>query len=238
MSGYANELLFGLYPYIAISVFLVGSVLRFDAAQYTWRSGSSQLLRRHLLRVGSNLFHIGILLLFAGHFAGLLTPPAIYHAIGLTTAAKQMMAMAAGGVFGTLCFVGLSLLIYRRLFDVRIRNTSTAMDIVILLLIYAQLVLGLATIWASSHHPDGETMAALADWAQRIVTFRAGAAAAIAEVDVVYKLHLVLGLTVFLALCTFGARRCGISAAATRWCDGACRTGWEPERCRSPSTAS
>ena len=198
MSGYLNELLFGLYPYVAASVFLVGSALRFDAAQYTWRSGSSQLLRRRLLRVGSNLFHIGILLLFAGHFIGLLTPPSVYHEIGLSTAAKQLMAMVAGGVFGSLCFAGLTMLVYRRLVDPRIRKTSTAMDIVILLLVYAQLVLGMATIYASSHHPDGETMAALAEWAQRVVTFRGGAAAAIANVDLVYKLHLVLGLTVFV----------------------------------------
>ena len=199
MSGYINELLFGFFPYIAISVFLVGSALRFDAAQYTWRSGSSQLLRSRLLRVGSNLFHIGILALFAGHTVGLLTPPAVYHAIGLTTAAKQLLAMTAGGIFGTVCFVGLSLLVYRRLADPRIRRTSSAMDIAILLLIYAQLILGLASIYFSSHHPDGETMAALADWAQRIVTFRGGAAAAIAHVDPVYKLHLVLGMSVFVA---------------------------------------
>lgn len=199
MSGYLNELLFGLYPYIAISVFLVGSVLRFDAAQYTWRSGSSQLLRRRLLRVGSNLFHIGILALLAGHTVGLLTPPALYHAIGLTTAAKQVLAMVAGGVFGSICFAGLTMLVYRRLVDPRIRRTSTAMDIAILLLIYAQLILGLVSIYFSAHHPDGETMAALADWAQRIVTFRGGAAAAIEHVELVFKLHLVLGLTVFVA---------------------------------------
>lgn len=199
MSRYVNEILFGLYPYIAISVFLVGSALRFDAAQYTWRSGSSQLLRRRLLRVGSNLFHIGLLALFAGHTVGLLTPPAIYHALGLSTAAKQMMAMVAGGLFGSMCFVGLSMLVYRRLVDPRIRKTSTAMDIAILLLIYAQLILGLASIPVSAQHPDGHVMAALAEWAQRIVTFRGGAAALIEDVHVVYKLHLVLGMTIFVA---------------------------------------
>jgi nitrate reductase gamma subunit len=199
MQSYINDLLFGLYPYIAISVFLVGSALRFDAAQYTWRSGSSQLLRRRLLRVGSNLFHIGILCLFLGHTVGLLTPPAVYHAIGLTTAAKQLMAMIAGGIFGTVCFAGLSLLVHRRLADPRIRKTSTPMDIVILLLVYGQLILGLVSIWFSAHHSDGHVMAALADWAQRIVTFRVGAGAGIEHVDLVYKLHLVLGMTIFVA---------------------------------------
>ncbi|HXP74873.1 MAG TPA: respiratory nitrate reductase subunit gamma [Stellaceae bacterium] len=198
MAGYVNELLFGYYPYLALTVFLVGSVMRFDAAQYTWRSGSSQLLRRRTLRVGSNCFHVGILLLFAGHFVGLLTPPAIYHALGLSTVAKQQLAMVAGGIFGMLCLVGLTLLLIRRLGDPRIRATSGAMDIVILLLIYAQLVLGLVTIFFSAQHSDGETMAALADWAQRIVTFRSGAAAQVAGSELVYKLHIFLGLTIFL----------------------------------------
>jgi nitrate reductase gamma subunit len=198
MAGYLNELLFGYYPYLALTVFLVGSVLRFDAAQYTWRSGSSQLLRRRTLRLGSNCFHVGILLLFAGHFVGLLTPPAAYHALGLGTAAKQQLAMIAGGVFGVLCLVGLTLLLVRRLGDARIRATSGAMDIAILLLIYAQLVLGLITIFFSAQHSDGETMAALADWAHRIVTFRGGAAAQVAGAELAYKLHIFLGLTIFL----------------------------------------
>ena len=193
-----HEALFGYYPYIAFSVFLVGSLLRFDREQYTWRSGSSQLLRRSMLKVGSNCFHIGVLLLFAGHFVGLLTPPAIYHALGLTTSAKQAMAMVAGGVFGTLCFVGLTLLVLRRLIDPRIRATSSPMDIAILLLIYAQLVLGLGTIPASLHHLDGENMVKLADWAQHVVTLRTGAAAFLVDVDWIFKLHIFVGLTIFL----------------------------------------
>ena len=49
MADYINQALFGIYPYVALSVFLIGSVVRFDREQYTWRSGSSQLLRRRLL---------------------------------------------------------------------------------------------------------------------------------------------------------------------------------------------
>jgi nitrate reductase gamma subunit len=198
MTAAIHEFLFGYYPYIAFSVFLVGSLLRFDREQYTWRSGSSQLLRRRTLRVGSNLFHIGILLLLMGHLVGLLTPPAVYHALGLTTSAKQILAMAAGGVFGTLCFIGLTMLVLRRLLDPRIRATSSPMDIAILLLIYAQLMLGLWTIPVSMHHLDGENMVKLADWAQHIVTLRPGAAAYIADVDLIFKLHIFLGMTIFL----------------------------------------
>jgi nitrate reductase gamma subunit len=198
MLDYFNQLLFGLYPYIAISVFLIGSVVRFDREQYTWRSGSSQLLRRKLLFVGSNCFHIGVLAILVGHFVGLLTPHGLYTAMGLSVEAKQLMAMVVGGVFGALCFVGLTLLIYRRLGDPRIRATSSIMDIAILLLLYAQLILGLSSIFVSAHHLDGSEMLVLAEWAQRIVTLRGGAADLIAGVHPIFKLHIVLGMTIFL----------------------------------------
>ena len=198
MMDYLNQALFGIYPYVAISVFLIGSVVRFDREQYTWRSGSSQLLRRRLLFVGSNCFHIGVLAILAGHFVGLLTPHEIYTALGLSVEAKQMMAMIVGGVFGGLCFLGLTLLIYRRLADPRIRATSSVMDIAVLLLLYAQLILGLSSIFVSAQHLDGSEMLKLAGWAQRIVTLRGGAADLIADVNPIFKLHIVLGLTIFL----------------------------------------
>jgi len=196
--SYLDTLLFGYAPYVALTVFLAGSLIRFDREQYTWRSGSSQMLRKGSLQLGSNLFHVGILLLFLGHFFGLLTPPEVYHALGLSVGAKQWLAIIAGTVFGTICFIGLTLLLHRRLTDPRIRKTSAPMDLVILGVLWLQLVLGLATIPASIAHSDGGTMVALADWAQRIVTFRSGAAEAIADVGLVYKLHLVLGMVMFL----------------------------------------
>lgn len=198
MRDFLHQFAFGIYPYICLAVFLLGSLIRFDREQYTWKSDSSQMLRTGQLRWGSNLFHIGILALFFGHLFGLLTPAAVYHALGLTTEAKQMVAIVAGGIFGTLCLVGLILLVHRRLAEPRIRATSTRMDIFILLWILATLVLGLASIYWSLGHRDGAVMVQLGQWAQHIVTFRAGAADFIREVDWVYKLHLVMGMTVFL----------------------------------------
>ncbi len=196
--SYLNILLFGYYPYIAISVFFIGSLARYDRDQYTWRTGSSQLLRAKDLRVGSNWFHVGILLLFVGHFVGLLTPPDVYHSLGVSTSAKQILAVVAGGVFGGICLKGIIILIRRRLTDARIRATSSRMDIFILLLIAVQLVLGLLTLPISLYHYDGANMLLLSEWAQRIVTFRSGAADQISDIGFIFKLHLFLGQTLFL----------------------------------------
>ncbi len=193
-----HNFVFGIYPYIALAVFLLGSAARFERSQYTWKSDSSQLLRRGQLRLGNNLFHIGVLFLFFGHLVGLLTPKAVYNAIGITAAAKQMGAIVAGGLFGSLALVGLILLVHRRLAEPRIRATSTRMDIFILLWILATLVLGLATILVSLGHPDGSVMVQFGQWAQHILTFRAGAADHIADVSGLYRIHIFFGMTVFL----------------------------------------
>ena len=193
-----NQFLFGIYPYIALAVFLVGSLIRYDREQYTWKSDSSQLLRHGQLRWGSNLFHLGVLGIFFGHLFGLLTPLAVWHAIGLEPAAKQMVAMVGGGIAGVACLLGLLLLIHRRLTVARVRATSRAMDFAVLYLLLAQVCLGLYSITVSMHHRDGAEMMKLVHWAQSIATLQPGAAAYIAEVDWVFKAHITLGFTLFI----------------------------------------
>jgi nitrate reductase gamma subunit len=198
MSQAINGALFGIYPYICLSVFLVGSLIRFDREPYTWRSQSSQLLRRRQLIWGSNLFHVGILVILFGHTGGLLTPLAVFEALGISHTAKQLMAIVIGGVAGIMCLAGLLMLLHRRLSDARIRRNSSFADIAILFLLLAQLLLGLGSIFVSLNHLDGGEMVALMSWAQHIVTFRPGAAAFVAHVSPVFKAHLVLGMTLFL----------------------------------------
>jgi nitrate reductase gamma subunit len=194
--SYLNQFIFGIYPYICLTVFLLGSLVRFDRDQYTWKSDSSQLLKAGQLRWGSNLFHVGILFLFFGHSVGMLTPHFVYEPF-MTAGAKQLMAMISGGAFGLLGFLGVTLLLHRRLFEPRIRATSKASDIVLLLLLWLQFALGLATIPLSAQHLDGGMMLLLAEWAQRIVTFRGGAVELLAEASWVFKAHMFLGMSIF-----------------------------------------
>ena len=194
--SYLDHFIFGIYPYIALSVFLLGSLIRFDRDQYSWKSDSSQLLRRGQLRWGSNLFHVGVLFLFGGHSVGMLTPHFVYESF-MSAGDKQLLAMVSGGVFGVLGFVGVTLLLYRRLSDDRIRVNSKTSDIVLLVLLWAQFALGLATIPLSAQHLDGSMMLKLAEWAQRIVTFRGGAVELLAEASWIFKAHMFLGMSIF-----------------------------------------
>jgi nitrate reductase gamma subunit len=192
-----DPFLFGTFPYICLAVFLLGSLLRFDREQYTWKSDSSQLLRAGQLRWGSNLFHVGVLFLFAGHSVGMLTPHFLYEPF-IAAGNKQLLAMVSGGIAGLLAFAGVTILLHRRLTDPRIRLNSRAADILLLVLLWVQLALGLLSIPFSAQHLDGGLMMKFGEWAQRIVTFRGGAAEQLAEAGWVFKLHMVLGMTLFL----------------------------------------
>ena len=190
---------FAIYPYICLAIFLFGSLVRFDREQYTWKSDSSQLLYDGQLRLGNILFHVGVLAVFGGHFVGLLTPLWVWHALGVSHAAKQLLAMTAGGIFGTMALVGLLILIKRRFTIDRININSTWRDKLLLVWILVTLLLGLSTICVSAGHMDGHEMTLLMQWAQHIVTFRGVEAASfITDAHILFKLHMFMGMTFFL----------------------------------------
>lgn len=193
-----HNFLFGIYPYIALSVLIIGSIARYERDPFTWKTSSSQLLRRKQLIWGSILFHVGVLIIFFGHLVGLLTPIWVFDALGISHGAKQILAIVAGGIAGIMELVGGGMLFHRRWTDPRIRKTSSFADIAILALLLAQLTLGVGTIFVSLQHLDGHEMTTFMAWAQGILTFDANAPDYIANAALIFKLHLFLGLTIFL----------------------------------------
>ncbi len=193
-----HNFFFGIYPYIALSVLAIGSIARYERDPFTWKSSSSQLLRRRQLILGSILFHVGVLVIFFGHLGGLLTPIAVFDALGISHGAKQLLAVIAGGVAGVMALTGGGMLLHRRLTDPRIRATTTFADTGILALLLAQLSLGVGTIFISLQHLDGHEMTKFMSWAQAIFTFDSGAADHIRDVHPIFKAHLALGLTIFV----------------------------------------
>jgi nitrate reductase gamma subunit len=232
MTTALNHIAFGWCPYLCLTVFLLGSLIRFDREQYSWRSGSSQLLRRRQLTWGSNLFHVGILVIFLGHLGGLLIPILLFDAVGISHGAKQILAIVVGGIAGLMCLAGIALLTHRRLFDSRIRATSSFGDIAILLLLFAQLLLGLATIPLSLGHLDGHEMVKFMSWAQGILTLQPSASAIVAETHWLFKAHLMLGMTIFLV---FPFTRLVHVWSAPIWYLG--RRGYQVVRSSKPASA-
>lgn len=195
-----HTFVFGVYPYVALTVFLLGSWIRFDHEQYTWKADSSQLLSKKTIRLANNLFHVGIIAIFFGHLIGLLTPHHIFTALGVSDMSHQYLAIGAGAVFGALCLVGGVALWLRRMLNRRVRAASRWMDINILGWLMLTLMMGLATIPVSighAAHGDAGVMLALAEWARSIVYLRPNPDLLL-NVEPVFKLHLFLGMSVFL----------------------------------------
>ncbi|QYX57200.1 respiratory nitrate reductase subunit gamma [Roseovarius sp. SCSIO 43702] len=189
-------IIFGIMPYAALTVLVVGSIARYDRDPFTWKSSSSQLLRRKQLFWGSILFHVGIIIVFFGHLIGLFTPVWVLDAIGVPYWIKQWMAVIIGGPAGIVALVGSTLLLHRRLVDPRIRITSSFADIGIMVLIWLQLVIGLLTITQTLQHMDGAEMVRFMNWSQSIVTWNVNAWTTMVDVHWLYRLHIFLGLLI------------------------------------------
>ena len=187
--------LFGVYPYVALTIAIIGTWVRFDLSQYSWKAGSTQMLRTKNMRLASNLFHVGIIVVLLGHLFGMLTPHFLYDRF-ISAGHKQILAVVVGGIAGVFCWFGLVMLMWRRFTDDRISNTSSFSDKLVLVLLFTQLNLGLLSIFTSVKHLDGYTMMNLAGWAQDITVLRPWQAAArIEQTDLIYQLHMALGIT-------------------------------------------
>lgn len=196
MQEQLDYFIFGIMPYIALTVLIVGSIARYERDPYTWKSSSSQLLRRKQLVWGSILFHVGIITVFGGHLVGLFTPVAVLDALGIPYVAKQWAAVVLGGVAGFTALIGATILIHRRVSDPRIwRHTSFA-DIGILVLLWLQLFIGLATITLTLQHMDGVEMVRFMTWSQSVVTLNLNAWELVVDVNWLYKVHIFLGLLI------------------------------------------
>lgn len=194
-----NTLLFGIYPYVCLSVFFIGSWLRFDREQYGWTSASSQLLSRSGMRWASNLFHIGVLAIFGGHLIGLLTPHHVFLMV-MGDIGHQYMAIILGSIFGASMLIGGVMLWIRRYTNARISATSRGSDKFVLTWVMVTLILGLTTIPVSmghAGHGDPRVVTAMAEWIQSIIYLYPNPAY-LEGVDTIFKVHVLFGMTVFL----------------------------------------
>ncbi|WP_375551658.1 respiratory nitrate reductase subunit gamma [Rhodophyticola porphyridii] len=189
-------IIFGIMPYAALTILVVGSIARYERDPFTWKSSSSQLLRRKQLIWGSILFHVGIITVFLGHLIGLFTPVWVLDAVGIPYWFKQWMAVVIGGPAGIAALIGSTILLHRRLVDPRIRTTSSFADIGIMVLIWLQLAIGLLTITQTLQHMDGSEMVRFMTWSQSILTWNINAWSTMIDVHWLYRAHIFLGLLI------------------------------------------
>lgn len=181
-----DAVLLVVFPYVAVVVFLVGTVYRYRQKGFTVSSLSSQFLEARSLFWGTILFHIGILGLFIGHLAAFLIPEAI---LAWNSQPVRLLVLEGTGIiFGVATLVGLVLLIGRRLGSARIRAVTTRMDVAVEVVLLAQVVLG---VWIALQYRWGSSWFAstLAPYLWSLVRFSPDTAAVFAMPWVV-KLHI------------------------------------------------
>ncbi|MCM3702472.1 respiratory nitrate reductase subunit gamma [Paenibacillus macerans] len=128
-----------VYPYIALAVMIVGLLYRFAFRQVSWTAPSTEMFEKKWLRLGSMIFHYGIIFAFIGHVMGVLIPRRVYHAMGVSDETYHIFAIAGGGLAGIMVVLGLIILLIRKITNRRVRAHAGFADYftVILLLIVA-----------------------------------------------------------------------------------------------------
>lgn len=195
MAYYINNFLFTYLPHIALAVMVFGIITRLVMANKTIQAESTQLLTDRKVVLGSNLFHVGIIMVFFGHLT-LFIPEELYHLI-MTTETKRLIALSIGSFFGTMAIVGMSILITRRFFSPRISYQSSFADYFILILLFVEAGLGISAVVGTATSSI-EQYAALGEWAQAVVTFQPNAGDLLANHTIQYKIHIVTGFLIFI----------------------------------------
>ncbi len=136
-------LLWVVFPYACLSVFILGHIWRYRRDKFTWTTRSTQLLERSMLRPGILLFHVGLLMVIAGHIIGILIPISLTEAVGINENAYHVLAVAGGGVAGVMMALGLLILILRRSTSRRVATTTTNNDRVVILMLLLMVTTGL-----------------------------------------------------------------------------------------------
>lgn len=193
-----EQFLWVVLPYIVLTIFIGGHIYRYQHDQFGWTSKSSELLEKKMLRIGSNLFHWGIIFVFGGHVMGLLIPIGVYEAMGVSEHQYHTIALIGGIPAGLAATIGILILLYRRMTVRRLIVTSTKGDWATLFFLVIVILSGMSATFLNidSHGFDYRTT--IGPWLRGILTFR-GDATLMAEVPVWFKIHILAVLGIIAA---------------------------------------
>lgn len=165
-------LLWVAIPYLSLAVFVVGHVWRYRRDQLAWTARSTQLLERPLLRLGSLLFHFGVLAVIGGHVLGILVPSGVTEAIGISEHTYHLIALVAGGTAGVAMTAGFVLLVFRRAANPRVRATTSRGDLLMYPLLGVALGTGMLATFGANLVDAYDYRETVAPWFRGIFTFR------------------------------------------------------------------
>lgn len=185
-----EQFLWVILPYLVLTIFIFGHIYRYQHDQFGWTSKSSELLEKKMLRIGSNLFHWGIIFVFGGHVMGLLIPIEVYEAMGITEHQYHMIALAGGIPAGIAATIGILILVYRRMTVKRLIATSTKGDWASLFFLAIVILSGMSATFLNIDSSGFDYRTTIGPWLRGIITFRADPSL-MATVPLWFKIHII-----------------------------------------------
>ncbi|MDQ0154030.1 respiratory nitrate reductase subunit gamma [Robertmurraya andreesenii] len=193
-----EQFLWVVLPYIVLTIFIGGHIYRYQHDQFGWTSKSSELLEKKLLRIGSNLFHWGIIFVFGGHVMGLLIPIEVYETMGVSEHQYHTIALIGGIPAGIAAAIGLLILCYRRMTVRRLVVTSTKGDWVSLICLVIVVLSGMSATFLNIDSQGFDYRTTIGPWLRGVLTFRADASL-MADVPLWFKIHILAVFGIFAA---------------------------------------
>ena len=196
MTSGLDTFMWVVFPYVCLTVFAVGHFWRYRYDKFGWTTRSSQLYESRLLRLGSPLFHFGILFVLGGHIMGLGVPSALTELVGISEDAYHLMAVSVGAVAGICTVVGMAILIYRRRTVGPVFSATTRMDKTMYVFLATVIVLGLvntviANIFGHYDYREGVSV-----WFRGIFRFSLHPEL-MAAAPIGFKLHALAAFSLF-----------------------------------------
>lgn len=191
-----NQFLWGILPYIILTIFIGGHIYRYNHDQFGWTSKSSEMLEKKELRLGSLLFHWGIIFVFIGHVMGILIPEGVYEAIGVSEETYHFMALLFGIPAGIAAVIGLLIFIHRRLTVKRIFLTSSRGDFIALFFLAVVVLSGLSSTLLNIDSNGFDYRTTIGPWFRSLFIFQPDPAY-MENVPVWFKIHILAAFGIF-----------------------------------------
>ncbi len=192
MAGFWDTFAFVIFPYLSLTICVLGTIYRYFTDPYRWNAKSSEIFEKGSLKIASNLFHYGVLLALMGHFIGLLIPQTTYDFFAINSELHTRIAYILGAAFGVPAFIGSVWLLWRRTTDPKVKVVTTRRDLVTSILLIIIIGVGTYNVFFGHYF----VLDSVAPWIRGILIFKPDPSL-LAGAPFLYKLHILAAFALF-----------------------------------------
>ena len=186
-----STFLYGVLPYIALTIFVGGTIIRYTFFERGWTTKSSEFLSKKDLKWANPIFHLGLLMAFGGHCVGILVPKFVTEAAGTNEQMYHMIALG-GGLPAAVLFRGGFLLLLKRRFagSDRMKVNTSSMDKWLYLVLFLTIVSG--TIGTITNIPGSfDYRETISPWFRSLLMMQPDVSY-MSGVPAVFQLHMMM----------------------------------------------